>query len=162
TAVAITGGDVHTCALLADGTARCWGWNLVGQAGDGTGVEYRRTPVVVSGLSNAVAIAAAREHTSPSLPDGTARCWGANPFGEVGDGSFGVNRRSPVVVSGLSNAVAITSGDSYTCALLASGAASCWGANESGQLGTGTTAGSLTPAAVAGGGGSFTARDIAA
>ena len=55
--LAIAAGDYHTCALLSDGTARCWGNNSYGQLGDGT-TTGRSTPVAVSGLSNAVAIAA--------------------------------------------------------------------------------------------------------
>src|SRR5207247_10062646 len=51
-------GDVHTCALLASGTVRCWGGNASGQIGDGTIGVNRPTSIAVSGLSNAVAIAA--------------------------------------------------------------------------------------------------------
>jgi alpha-tubulin suppressor-like RCC1 family protein len=48
-AVQISSGDNHTCALLADGTARCWGNNGVGQLGDGT-TTNRTSPVAVFGL----------------------------------------------------------------------------------------------------------------
>jgi alpha-tubulin suppressor-like RCC1 family protein len=165
-AVALAADAVHTCALLADGTARCWGSNNTnGALGDGTTVD-RSSPVTVSGLTNAVAIAAGVSHTCALLADGSAKCWGHNNEGQIGDGSIGVSRLTPVPVAPpfnvLTNAVAITAGSAHTCALLADGSAKCWGNNESGQLGNGTFPRSIGPAAVVGGGGSFTARDVAA
>jgi hypothetical protein len=148
-AVAITAGTFHTCAVLSDGTARCWGNNHYGQLGDGT-LTTRLTPVAVSGLSNAVAIAAAGiYHTCAVLSDGTARCWGYNGDGQLGDGTT-TWRPTPVAVSGLSNAVAIALGSLHTCALLSDGTARCWGINTTGQLGDGTTTERHTPVAVSG------------
>ena len=78
--------------MLSDGTARCWGEDCYGQLGDGTSTEPEMcgpvpcstTPVAVSGLSNAVAIATGGAHTCALLGDGTARCWGWNDDGAVG------------------------------------------------------------------------------
>lgn len=137
-AVALVAGDFHNCALLADGRARCWGWNDNGRLGDGTTTD-RLTPVAVSTLANAVAIAAGTAHTCVVLADGRARCWGANTAGQVGDGPIGVDRPNSVLVAGLSNAVGITAGFAHTCALLADGTGRCWGENFSGQLGTAST-----------------------
>src|SRR5262249_17493988 len=79
------------------------------------------------------------------------------------------DRLTPVSVSGVTNAVAIAAGTvsditgfAFSCALLADGNTKCWGFNGDGELGNGTTANSLTATAVLGGGGSVTARDVAA
>jgi alpha-tubulin suppressor-like RCC1 family protein len=148
-AVAITAGNFHTCALLADGTARCWGANGNGQLSDATRTD-RLAPVPVSGLpAAAAAIAAGGAHTCALLADGTARCWGDNANGQLGDGTT-TERLAPVPVGGLSNAVAIAAGGAHTCAVIAVGSVRCWGDNGSGQLGNGTTTDRPTPGIVNG------------
>ncbi|MGC9079806.1 MAG: RCC1 domain-containing protein [Nanopusillaceae archaeon] len=129
----IAAGAAHTCALLSDGSIKCWGDNYDGQLGDGTNIT-RYTPVTVQGISNAVAIAAGAFHTCAVLSDGTVKCWGDNYYGQLGDGTD-VTRYTPVTVQGISNAVAIAAGYSHTCALLSDGTVKCWGDNEGGQLG---------------------------
>jgi len=171
TAIAIAAGTVHTCAVLADSTVRCWGNNSNGRLGDGTIVE-RLTPVAViispnTPLSTAVAITTGDGHTCALLDSGTAHCWGSNSNGQLGIGILGGNRLTSVQVASplevLGKAVVITAGSFHTCALLADGSAKCWGANQSGQLGISNTALNNTAATpVLGGGGSVTARDIAA
>jgi alpha-tubulin suppressor-like RCC1 family protein/lysophospholipase L1-like esterase len=148
TAVAISAGNGHSCAVLGDGTARCWGANGYGELGDGTTTD-RPTPVAVSGLSGAVAISAGAGHSCAVLGDGTARCWGGNYWGQLGDGTT-TGSPTPVAVSGLSGAVAISAGDDHSCAVLANGTARCWGRNDVGQLGDGTTTDSPTPVVVSG------------
>jgi hypothetical protein len=55
TATALAAGAAHTCALLADGTLRCWGGNLFGSLGNGTTTGPATTPVAVSGIFDAMA-----------------------------------------------------------------------------------------------------------
>jgi len=150
-AVAIAVGTLHSCALLVGGSVRCWGLNSSGQLGDGTRINFP-SPVTVSGLANAVAIAAGSGHTCALLANGGARCWGDNGFGELGDGTT-TDQLSPVTDTGLTNAVAIAAIGSSgtqdpTCALVADGGARCWGRNEYGQVGDGTTTTRLSPTTV--------------
>jgi alpha-tubulin suppressor-like RCC1 family protein len=133
----ISAGAWFTCAVLKDGTARCWGWNSYGGLGDGT-FSGSNVSVVVSGLSNVRSISAGGSHTCAVLEDGTARCWGYNYYGQLGDGTF-MNSNVPVVVSGLSNERSISAGKYVTCAVLEDGTARCWGDNFNGQLGDGTS-----------------------
>jgi alpha-tubulin suppressor-like RCC1 family protein len=152
---AISGGGVHTCAVLTDGTMRCWGENVFGQIGDGT-TATRTTPVQVVGISNAVDVSLGWRHSCALLGDGTVRCWGENAFGQLGNGST-ANATTPVPVSGISGAVGVTAGWwHHSCALLGSGTVRCWGVNQWGQFGNGTTTSSLTPVTMQGTGGGVT------
>jgi len=108
---------------------QCWGRNESGQLGDGT-TANRVTPVAVSGLSGATALAVGGAHTCALLPTGTAQCWGRNESGRLGDGTSGGFRATPVVVSGLSGATALAAGGAHTCALFQTGTAQCWGENR--------------------------------
>ena len=149
TAVAITAGDFHTCAILDDGSVSCWGYNGNGQLGDGTTTQ-RTTPTQTSSLGTdrtAVAISAGYAHTCAILDDGSVSCWGYNNYGQLGDGTT-TDRLTPTQTSSLGTdrtAVAISAGAYHTCAILDDGSVSCWGDNNYGQIGDGTTTDRSTP-----------------
>jgi hypothetical protein len=160
---ALAVGGMHTCALLPDRTARCWGWNIQGQLGSsdyvGGGAAgpapgglldavRSATPVRVTGLASAVAIAAGVYHSCALVANGTVKCWGSNGVGQFGDGSAGDFSLSPTAAAGLERAVALAAGGAHTCAVLQDGTARCWGWNWYGQVGDGSTANQLRPTAV--------------
>lgn len=133
---ALAAGSSHTCALVSGGV-KCWGGNSRGQLGDGT-TDSRSSPTNVSDLSSGVtSISAGYDHTCARLDSGAVKCWGANTSGQLGDGTQGTDRLTPVSVSGISSGTTFISvGRGHTCAVV-SGAAKCWGDNYYGQLGNG-------------------------
>lgn len=143
----ISAADSFTCAA-ASGAARCWGRGSEGQLGDGARTR-QLVPVGVSGLESGVAEVSARYlHACATTTSGSASCWGYNAAGEVGDGTS-TPRSVPVGVIGLGADVrGISSGTDHTCALRTGGRVECWGRNDNGQLGDGTTALNLVPAGV--------------
>ena len=153
TAVVITSGSEHTCALLDNGSASCWGRNSNGQLGYGSsGANTEQSnPILTSSFGNgriAVAISSGDHHNCAILDDGSVSCWGANSVGQLGIGSF-TEKNTPTQTSSLGPgriAVAISSGSYHTCAILDNGAVSCWGNNGAeGRLGNGGTSVQTTP-----------------
>jgi alpha-tubulin suppressor-like RCC1 family protein len=164
-AISVSAGDAHTCAVMNDGTARCWGDDSSGQIGNGEMAFAVLAPATVVGLSDVSAVAAGNQHTCALETDGTVACWGANEACQLGSGCIpgGLENGSqaaavptPTGVAGLSGpAVAIqTAGLSdddpgYTCALLSGGTIECWGANELGLVADSSVA-NIAPTAVPG------------
>jgi hypothetical protein len=140
-AVQIAAGFFHDCALLQDGTVRCWGDNDSGQLGDGT-VESREGPVRVVGLAGVQRIAVGDDHGCALVDGGTVLCWGDNEYLQLGDGST-ADSPTPKAVPGVTGAIDIAANSTRTCALLANGGASCWGESGSVTVTTGLT-GSLS------------------
>lgn len=144
--VDIAAGGYHSCAVLSDGSARCWGWNAhmdseynierAGQLGHGADDNQENegfTPVVVKGLSNAKAIGAGIAHTCALLRDGKVMCWGLNSRGQVGDGTT-ENRLAPVLVPGLEKVESLSVGSTHACASTNGGYVHCWGSNRSNEV----------------------------
>jgi RHS repeat-associated protein len=150
--MAIGAGAYHSLAVKGDGTAWAWGDNYYGQVGDGTKYNDRTSPVQVSGLAGATAVAGGLRHGLATKNDGSLWAWGDNPYGQLGDGTT-TQRTTPVQVSGLGSATSVTAGASHTSAVKSDGTAWGWGYNLYGQVGDGTAGRRLSPIEVLGPGG---------
>lgn len=156
----IAAGLAHSCAVLASGKVSCWGWNAFGQLGDGSGSDQPAPAAVVGLPADIVSLSLGFNHSCALTRNGETWCWGGNSNGQLGDGSRN-DRPRPLPVSGLSEpSVRIDAGSAHGCAIGESGTVRCWGANEHGQLGDGSSSDRLLPVAVRGL--SATAREIAA
>jgi alpha-tubulin suppressor-like RCC1 family protein/uncharacterized membrane protein len=131
---ALTSGRYHTCALLGNGTVKCWGLNSSGQLGNGTNTNSS-TPVTVSSLSGVIEIASGVSvHTCAVLNTGNVKCWGDNSTGNLGNGN-NTNSSTPVSASIVTSTVTKLALGGSSCALLSSGGVQCWGSNTYAQYG---------------------------
>jgi alpha-tubulin suppressor-like RCC1 family protein len=148
----------YNCALQETGNLYCWGYNGYGILGLASPQEAS-SPTLVSGVSGVTDVAAGPWHTCAVVSTGAVKCWGLNGSGELGNGTS-VNSPTPVTVSSIngttSSATKVATGfvfgtgNSFSCAILTTGAVKCWGSNSSGQLGNGTYSSSFTPVSVSG------------
>jgi RHS repeat-associated protein/uncharacterized repeat protein (TIGR01451 family) len=154
--IAISAGAQHTCALTATSVVKCWGLNATGQLGNNSTTQST-TPVTVSGLAGAgetvIAISVGEQHScAVSTISGNTgvKCWGANTYGQIGDGT-NAQRLTAVAVSGLTSGITtVAAGNYQTCALTNTGGVKCWGHNHHGQLGNNSLSDSNVPVNVNG------------
>lgn len=150
-------GSYHTCALLQDGSARCWGRNQSGQLGYGD-LDDRRLPPQI-GLDfgagqNAIHLSAGLAHTCAVMSDKSVQCWGGNEEGQLGYGDL-INRSEPpqlaVPLQSERAVASLSAGRLHACVIFDDATLKCWGSNTYGQLGTGKIVeGSTPPPAVIG------------
>jgi alpha-tubulin suppressor-like RCC1 family protein len=133
---AVSLGGFHACALINDGSVKCWGANYFGQLGDGT--ETLSDAPVDARISGVSAIATGTHHTCAIAGEGVF-CWGADLVGQLGDASTGQARSKPTVMPTLRRAESITAGGDHTCVTLKGRSAPrCWGYNDVGQVSPGS------------------------
>jgi hypothetical protein len=156
TAHAISAGGFHTCALLDDGTVKCWGAGYDGQLGNGStdGVGHQPgemgdnlAPVDLGTGRTATAISARDDQTCALLDDNTVTCWGDGQGGRLGNGGTAKigdgpgemgDNLAPVDLGTGRTATAISAGVDHTCALLDNKTVKCWGSGRKGALGQGS------------------------
>jgi alpha-tubulin suppressor-like RCC1 family protein len=136
---AVAAGYEHSLALASDGTVWSWGTNYNGELGDGSSAVLRALPARIPNLTSVTAIAAGGSFSLALRSDGTVWAWGANWWGQLGDGS-GVTQTHPVQVAGLAGIVAISAGGASALALKSDGTVWAWGENIEGRVGDGTFA----------------------
>lgn len=133
-------GENFSCALSEAGEVYCWGENQVGQLGNGSDAIDSPVPAAVAGLGSGVRQLGSGGTFSCAV-DAAERafCWGGNFWGGLGDGTY-EHRNRPVRVTNLAAGVQrISVGQVHACALTQTGRIACWGANNYGQLGIGST-----------------------
>jgi alpha-tubulin suppressor-like RCC1 family protein len=151
TFVAVATGGISTCALTGAGAAYCWGDNRYGKLGRGD-LASSVSPVPVAGGIAFTSIHPALLHTCGLARDGAVYCWGLNSFGQFGSGTVtNTPALTPIRAAGGQTFASLSSGSAYACGIRPDSSALCWGTNQSGNLGTGSTSASYVPTAVAGG-----------
>ena len=133
----VSAGGYHTCILDTEGRVWCWGRNQFGQLGTRSVEEYSIQPVLIRNLDPVISISAGQDHTCAVEESGRAYCWGLNDWVQLGNPDVGGSSPEPGVVPDFEEAVAVSAGRVHTCALKEEGTVWCWGANDSGQMGTG-------------------------
>lgn len=145
---AISAGSAHVCAISMN-SLYCWGYNGNGQLGNGN-TTHQRTPIVIFGLSKPTMISAGNAHTCAIVSGGTAYCWGYNGQGQLGTGDTTSRISAGLVqVQAVGTATMISAGNRHSCAVF-TGKVACWGGNDLGQIGDGSTIQRNSPVYVAG------------
>lgn len=133
-------GFDSSCAITSpDGGAKCWGLGDRGQVGNGANVN-RASPTQVNGLTSGVTSICSTRRSVCAVRGGAVLCWGFNNEGQLGDGTT-VNKNVPTAVAGTdlaSGVDQVTCGSAHVCARKA-GDVYCWGRNQEGQAGFGST-----------------------
>lgn len=155
----LSAGRDHTCGVTTGNRLYCWGDNLDHQLGDGSTAYRQLRPVPVATSLVFRQVSAGGAHTCAVTTTYRVYCWGYNATGQLGDGTTSP-RSTPVAIATTLQFRAVAAGHKHTCAIgYADNRAYCWGDNEFGKLGDGTTAPRLRPTRIAG---SFTVTQVAA
>ncbi len=151
TVQAVSAGAGQSCALMGDGRVRCWGDNSSGQLGD-TLDAIEPAPVLGSVFpASPAGIGVGAGFTCVLTSSGGVKCVGINGWGQLGDGGAISSRSTLGDVSGVTSGVtALAVGSNHACVLTTAGSVQCWGYNQYGQLGDGTTTTRTTPVTVTG------------
>lgn len=157
--VAVVAGGAFTAAIKSDGSRWIWGSNDMGQFGNGA-TTNSLAPVTWAGCAEGAALpvssriqfpvlAAAENHTLAVRADRVVWGWGANSFGQLGDGTS-TERRTPVQAAGIDSVRTVSTSERHSLAVKEDGTVWSWGSNQYGQLGDGSTNQRLSPVRVPG------------
>jgi alpha-tubulin suppressor-like RCC1 family protein len=142
---AVGAGGASTCVRTASKGARCWGENQTGSLGIGDdSVKTSATPVTPQSLDHVAAIASGQTSQCALKEDGTVLCWGDIYVGDFASGG-GVQTfthlpvMNPLGIDGVGSVARVAVGLYFTCLLGTNGELRCYGMNDVGQLGVGST-----------------------
>jgi alpha-tubulin suppressor-like RCC1 family protein len=136
----ISARQSNTCVVTATDTVKCWGSNLSGLLGSGTSVAQSYLPIDLVGAANVQSLAVGGDHACLLLKTNSARCWGSNVYGNLGNTTRANSPRLLDISSALSGTKMSVHGVSHTCFITATDTVKCFGRNVEGQLGNGTFA----------------------
>lgn len=146
-AIEIAAGATHACAILSNGSVKCWGDNSNGQMGDGSTVN-KNAPIEIKSLPPVNSIVLGAGHTCALTQSNTVQCWGDGSRGQLGDGTS-ENRNAPTEIAGMIHIQSIHAGRRHTCIGLDSNALYCFGENGSSQQSDGSGAAHDKPSSIA-------------
>jgi alpha-tubulin suppressor-like RCC1 family protein len=155
--VSVAGSLTHFCGVANDQSIYCWGTNALADP-SGTTLTVN-VPTRLGSVLQWTQVAPGVQHNCAIASDQTVYCWGDNSARQLGDGTDGSVRFAPAPVSGGFKFSRVASGSYHACALTTGDSALCWGRNDAGQLGDGTTTNRNSPTAV---GGAIAFQSIAA
>jgi len=139
---AVSAGNSFTCAIKTDDTLWCWGKDSDGQLGNGGASADASDPTQESTAGTWKAVSAGNIHACGIKTDDTARCWGDDSSGQIGNGSgSSADQQSPVALSGGGTWLSIAAGNLHSCGVKTNGTLWCWGSDTNGQVGNGATTG---------------------
>jgi hypothetical protein len=139
--VQIAASSSYMCALIIDGTVSCWGPQYIGPPNKDPNPKGKVTKI--AGLTNVRALAIGST-VCALIKDGSEKCFGNGGFGQLGtakldlwNSSFGpvYYKNTPQVMTGIKNAIQISSAYWHNCALISNGDVSCWGSNQYAAMG---------------------------
>ena len=141
----ISAGSLNSCGVSPAGAAYCWGGNSSGQLGNGTvGTTDDSTPVLVDFPGLWTKVEAGEGFSCGISTQAELYCWGANNFGQLGNGTSGTTDDSlPIKVPTLSGVTDVALGQEFACATTTD-RIYCWGNNDYGQVGNGNIGGIVT------------------
>lgn len=153
TAIDVSAGRYHTCAVLTGGGVTCWGRNTDGQLGIGSVVDKSvpQAPVTLPSPGTSTAVGVGDYFTCALLTDGKVTCWGDAGNGRLGNGnsiSDVTSPPAPITLPAPGTATSLSVGGGHACAVLTGGGVACWGSNSFGQVGVGDTTQRTSPVAV--------------
>ncbi|UXR66222.1 hypothetical protein EZJ49_08165 [Bdellovibrio bacteriovorus] len=131
-------GGTHACGVTNTGTLKCWGINTYGKLGTGDVANYY-IPTVIDAGTPYQSVSAGTTHTCAVTTSGQLKCWGGDDFGAIGNGAASGNVLTPSVIDAGTSYTQVAVGEQMSCAVTNMGTVKCWGLNNNGRLGVGTT-----------------------